>query len=98
MASRKELSQFCDQFAMDIPILYSSKSHKREKPEKKYIFKKTYKKSKTKKKYKNKNSYPSKEYYKKSSYKKPNKEKGKSKKDIICYKCGHSVIIQQNVK
>ena len=59
MVGRQEFGQFCDQFAVDIPT-YKSKSHKKEKPKKKYIFKKSYEKSKHKKEYKNKSSYPSK--------------------------------------
>ena len=66
---------------MDIPISYPTKSHKRDKIDKKYISRK----SKPKKEYKSK---PPKEKYKQSSSNKPKRNKYRSKKNIKCYKCG----------
>ena len=83
LTSRKKLGEFCDQFAYETKLQYSSKSEKQRSYK---THKKSFRKSdSTKKKYK---SQPS---YKKPKQTIKGKQKSYPKKDrsqITCYKCG----------
>ena len=77
LTGRKELGEFCDQFAYEPGIKYPAKPRKvsHRKPSK----------PNRRKSHKTYQPKPSKKFYSKKA---PTKGKGKSKSEIKCYKCG----------
>ncbi|XP_028093476.1 uncharacterized protein LOC114293584 [Camellia sinensis] len=80
LTGRKELGEFCDQFAYEPGIKYPNKTRK-------ISHRKSTKPYRKKSYHKTSHPKPTKKFYPKKSTSKP---KGKSKSEVKCYKCGQT--------